>query len=827
FTSAQIANPANVTATYSGSVNYPGAHSEPVSVIEDTNRFVNITLDDITASPGETITITTSVLYAGSNVDGGKLTYKINGKTIRDATTNKVIYETVVDGVASATYVIPTTMKAGNHTLSVTYTGSSYDKSQANATLILVKETGTTQSGNNVLGVSNTRGAIKTDGATTHVITSDNVDQYITANGLTSLVSPGDTLDIQGTIDRQHSLRINKPINIISSTQDAEINLHSVSEDMIGTNPGNLFEINNAASGSNISGLYLYNTQLWLYNTYDVTLYNMTMYVINQSVGNGVGQTAIRYSERITIDSCFIYTQNNGGSTSMALTGSSDVLIRDTTIQGVQGEIGQGKGVGNILYLGNTYNVNDKPSGFTMRNTNITLEGCTLLGECVQSITELIKNSATNCTFINNTYNTTGNFGHMDTGTNGVAIGNKFYQTADLIVRENSHAYDNVFYGTGKVTAYQASKVYNNTIKTISIAGINVLVENNTITTVDLKATGAAYMGNNSIINNNNISGNIDSQGFSSSRFNSNITISNNNISGSISLVRTTTHTIINNVINGSISISSNAQNTVIRNNTIVTSSQYAVTVASASTQVVDNYLMSNNNRLLGNYAVSDTSRAATILNNGPSEDELTHITIGDITGTVGDSISVAIDVTNDIGRSTDGTVYFMVNDEVLVDEDGTVITATVSDGQAVLDVVVPSEWLRSDMELALVYVNPNYNITENVVVDISKRTATVEIISELDLVGPGDTITLQARITDNEELVGNGRVVFKLNGISLDDEDNNIYCVDVVEGIATLEYTVKDSIILGDYELEAVFENQLYERSTGSTTLTIDSFVE
>ena len=865
FTSAQIANPANVTATYSGSANYPGAHAEPVSVIEDTTRFVDITLGDITASPGETITITTSVKYAGSNVDGGKLTYKVNGKTIRDATTNKVIYETVVDGEASATYTIPSTMRVGSHTLTVTYTGSSYDMTQANVTLNIVKETDTTQAGSNALGVSNTRGDIKTDGATTHVITSDNVDQYITASGLTSLVSPGDTLDIQGTIDKQHSLLINKPINIISSTQDAEINLHTVAGDLSGSNPGNMFQINKLAAGSNISSLYLYNTQLWIYNTHDITLYNMTMYVKDQQVGSGVGQTAIRYSERIIIDSCFIYTQNNGGSTSMALTASSHVLIKNTTIQGVQGITpGPGKlGVGNILYIANRYNMNDKPSDFTVGvDTNITIINSTLLGECIGASTVLVYNNitgSTNCTFINNTFNTTGSYGRLTAGPNAYVEGNKMYGTSEIALGINSTACANEFYDNSKfsfsanVTIYNhtlnslnvsvVANVYNNTIGTL-IVSKNTNVYNNSITTVNMYSNGGlsgnTVTGNvnldgqtlrarmsNVVIANNIIYGNVVSRGYNTAMKNSNVNITNNIIGGSITLTNTDTHTIEANTINGSISLTNYATNTVIKNNTIITADQYAITNAATSTTITENYLMSNNRGLIGDEAVSDTTHRATIADNGPSEGEFTHITIGDITGTVGDSSSVAIEVTNDIGRSTDGTVYFMVNDEVLVDEDGTVITATVSDNQAVFEFVVPSQCLRSDVELTLVYVNPKYNLTEDTSMDTSKRTATVEIISEIDLVGAGDIITLQARITDNDELVGNGRVVFKLNGISLDDEDNNIYCVDVVEGIATLEYTVKDSISPGDYELEAVFENQLYERSTGSSTLTIDSFVE
>ena len=800
FTQEDIDNNVTILAAYSGSANYEASQSQKVN-ITISDHDITMTLNDITSKAGETITILTTIKDHDENVNTGKVIFKINGKTIKDEN-GKVVYINVEDGQANYDYTLPETMKARNYTLSAVFIATGYNRTEANSQLI-IEDTNTGNTTDNVI-----------------VITNSNIDQYITKNGLTSLVSPGATLDIQGTIDKQNSLVINKPINIISSTKDAMINLHTVAGSLMGEDPGNCFVVNKAGSGSNISGLYLYNTECWIFNTHDVTLHNMTMYVKDQRVGSGVGQTAIRYSERITIDSCHIYTENNGGSTSMALTGANHVLIKNTTIEGRYGS-GQ---VGNILYLGNRYNTNDKPSDYSLGvDTNITIVNSTLLGDCVGPITVLTYfGSATNVTYINNTVNTSGNYGYMDTGSNGVAIGNKFYSGSGMVVRAGATTSDNVFYGTGTLTAYANSVVSNNTLNKITVSGTNVLIENNTIATIDMAPSQAAYMPNNTVISNNNITGNIVSTGPSRTRFNSNVTITNNQIAGTITLTYTTTHTIENNNITGTISVTTNAGNTIIRNNTIITTSQYAVTVANATTQVIDNYLISNNNQLFGNQAVSDTSRRATIANNKPDASSKTHIAFDDVTGIIGEYANIAIHVTNDDGESTDGEITLLVNGETLTDENGDVITLEVSGGLAILDnIIIQTQWLKANTIITAIFTNGQYTVNASTTMNIEKRDANVQITTTNLNANQGDKITLTARVTDNGELI-NGRLTFKLDNESLENDNLEFIVVDVVDGIATVEYTLPNDITTGTYSISAVFESAYYKRSSDETTLII-----
>jgi len=208
----------------------------------------------------------------------------------------------------------------------------------------------------------------------THVVTQATVNNIFGGNGYTlgDAVKADDVLDFQGTIDIDHSLVINKPVNIISSTQDAVVKLHTVAGSLTGDNPGNSFIINKAGSGTTVTGIRIENTETWLFNTSNVTFTDVTMWVEEARVGSGVGHVALRYSDHVTFDGCTVYTKNNGGSSACVLTGSSYCSFKNCLFEneGI---------VGNIMYLGNPYNSQDIPDGFPKENNQVVSNDNTLL----------------------------------------------------------------------------------------------------------------------------------------------------------------------------------------------------------------------------------------------------------------------------------------------------------------------------------------------------------------------------------------------------------------------------------------------------------------
>ena len=158
---------------------------------------------------------------------------------------------------------------------------------------------------------------------------------------LSDLVKEGDTLDFQGTIShvtRLERIVINKPVNIITFTNDGRI------EDF------DSITYSNGASGSNVTGLYTYNTQFYVKNAHNMVFDNISNVVNSKRVGGGVGQTSIREnSTNITVKNSYFYTKDNGGSSTFVFGWADNCTLINSTIE-TDGM------VGNLIYL-TTYNV--------------------------------------------------------------------------------------------------------------------------------------------------------------------------------------------------------------------------------------------------------------------------------------------------------------------------------------------------------------------------------------------------------------------------------------------------------------------------------------
>ena len=87
-----------------------------------------------------------------------------------------------------------------------------------------------------------------------------------------------------------------------------------------------------------------------------------------------------------------------------------------------------------------------------------------------------------------------------------------------------------------------------------------------------------------------------------------------------------------------------------------------------------------------------------------------------------------------------------------------------------------------------------------------------------------GKTITLRAKITDTTgDRINTGKVVFKLNGKTLKDENGNTLYAKVTDGEATLDYTIPAIYSAKTYTLTAVYGGGNYERSETTGTLKLE----
>ena len=120
-----------IQAVYSGSTQCEKLTSEKTN-INITPEELTLTTTATQASPGQTTTLTATL--SDNTINTGKIVFKINGKTVKDAN-GKVIYAKVVNGTVSVDYTLPESYKAGNYTVTATFISSSYDRLEANTTM--------------------------------------------------------------------------------------------------------------------------------------------------------------------------------------------------------------------------------------------------------------------------------------------------------------------------------------------------------------------------------------------------------------------------------------------------------------------------------------------------------------------------------------------------------------------------------------------------------------------------------------------------------------------------------------------------------------------
>ena len=378
----------------------------------------------------------------------------------------------------------------------------------------------------------------------TYIVNNSNVDEIFngTDNTLSDFINPKDILDINGTIDKNRNLVINKPVNIISSEKNAVINLHTVIGDTENNIPKFSFIINEGASGSNISDLYINNTQTWIYNVDGLYLKNINISVRSAfNLGAETGHTSIRYCNDITLDSCSIFTENTQASCLVVYVTSNFTFI-NSKIEG------QGK-IGPLITLECPNEVYDMPyDEYVVTCTNNTIKNSIIKTGYPDACP--IENINADHTTIDgvNVYASM----NIKAGQYATVMNSNFYNASGIILDSYSVAYNNTVDGSTSMIQNGAD-AHNNTFSSVTIR--NGVFENNVVKN-KLTVSSPANVDNNTI-------GSIE---LSSGSKYSNIT---------------------NNIISGTITV--NDVNVTIKFNTINTTNDYAVKVNKEGAVITNN----------------------------------------------------------------------------------------------------------------------------------------------------------------------------------------------------------------------------------------------
>ncbi|MBE6488453.1 MAG: hypothetical protein E7Z86_07050 [Methanosphaera stadtmanae] len=172
------------------------------------------------------------------------------------------------------------------------------------------------------------------------------------------------------------------------------------------------------------------------------------------------------------------------------------------------------------------------------------------------------------------------------------------------------------------------------------------------------------------------------------------------------------------------------------------------------------------------------------------------------------------------------GKIAFKVNGKTLKDANGKVIYAAVTNGTATIEnYEIPESWDKDGITIEAVYSGSNQcdalrsNKEE---LTINKET-TPAITTEDVTATAGSKVTLKATVTGPADMLNNGKIVFKINGKSVKDENGKVIYAKIVNGEVSVEYTIPEYFKAKDYTITATYISSNYDRIEDSKTLTIN----
>ncbi len=219
---------------------------------------------------------------------------------------------------------------------------------------------------------------------------------------------------------------------------------------------------------------------------------------------------------------------------------------------------------------------------------------------------------------------------------------------------------------------------------------------------------------------------------------------------------------------------------------------------------------------------VYEPSEASTILTVEKTD---TLITANSVTGKYGDTVKLTAIVTDtEFNNVNEGRVVFKLNGVTIKDEEGNSIYADVVDGIASMDYVITNN--IGTYTITATYSGSNIYTEARTESDaqltVTNATADITITDLPSILRSGETITLTAVVSDDGRLLDGGIVIFKLNGVTLKNADGGNLNATVVNGIATVEYTIPVDYSAKDYVLTAVYSAKNYDRIEDNTTITL-----
>ena len=202
-------------------------------------------------------------------------------------------------------------------------------------------------------------------------------------------------------------------------------------------------------------------------------------------------------------------------------------------------------------------------------------------------------------------------------------------------------------------------------------------------------------------------------------------------------------------------------------------------------------------------------------------------ITTTKANGYIGENITLHAQITDKDGNPiTGGRVIFKLNDLTLKDENNNTLYASVQDGQATISYFIPYNYQAKTYKVQAVYSGDdqyNGSRSNTPLVNLRQRQARLTLNNNPS-VEVDENITFHVTVTDKKDTkrTVNGYIIFKIDGLTLKDENNQTIQVALQDNQATYTYTIGHQYSARKHTITAVLINNTYMRSQENNTFNI-----
>lgn len=201
-----------------------------------------------------------------------------------------------------------------------------------------------------------------------------------------------------------------------------------------------------------------------------------------------------------------------------------------------------------------------------------------------------------------------------------------------------------------------------------------------------------------------------------------------------------------------------------------------------------------------------------------------TIITFEEFTLTPGQKTNITAIITDELGQPvTNGKVVFKINGKTLKDDNNKIIYVKVVNGTAILEYTLPENWANKNLTIQAVYSGSakyESSRSQQEQINITKISPTLKIETDNEI-KVGETRNITVKVLNTPTTLNTGKIVLKINGKTLKDENNKVIYLTVKDGQVTFEVSFA-SYKPKTYTISAIFIDNQYERIEDNVNVTL-----